>query len=223
MTCIRQTMQIGQALVRTFGKGTSTRHVITQSTAGGTVTRLLDYEGNMMLQRVKKISKYSLGDKKVTEIQRLNTENLKYEPKLDYSVARVYGKDGKLLGSRRENYDFYGIMTTSEKLDAQGNGYVKKFYHCTIGKNRVTYKSSVENFKKGSEGVPFNERGLPIPSYTKEGCYDLSLQEMLKSHISNNGSPDNFYPKGLGFDKIELDASRVFDPVKYMKNMNWWG
>ena len=92
--------QIGTRLVRQFDEGGKNCKIVLSETLNGkTFTKVLDSNGNTILDRVKKIDRYNVGNKKVSTITKVSQGA--DSPLKKQVTDRVYNAESGLLGIRR--------------------------------------------------------------------------------------------------------------------------
>ncbi len=116
-------------LTRTFANG---EKFVVQNINGKTYRQFYDKEGNKIVDQVKSIKKFIVGNKKIINI----TKNYAYEDSWSQalygyyrSLDKVYSKLGKYLGSR-ERITMYddAYLSLSDQLKAQELRYKLKTY-----------------------------------------------------------------------------------------------
>lgn len=213
--------QIGSRIVKQICSGDSFRKIVTEVVDGKTYTRCYNSAGDLLLDRVKAISKYKVGDKNVTTITKVIKEPDKDIEKL--VIDRVNNADGKYLGLRGTNYRFEGGIQQKISSFKQGRGtlrMLKNFYpNGIVGSKQVsTTFLGVIKRRPDSACIIYNNKGLPMPErigYDK--CTDMSLQEMRNLHLMTNPQ-ESYVPSyyGLRF----LDVRQPGDKLAKMSDLD---
>ena len=150
-------LEVMPALKRTFANGTK---FISQEINGKTYRQLFDKDGRQLVEQVKSIERFNVGNKKVINI----TKNTAYSDYSNYygydnsileSTDKVYSKSGQLLGDRLRWTGVYGLkkngkdlkLSLSDTLKAQELELKKGNYSKYNGLPDGFYHSS--EFKKG--------------------------------------------------------------------------
>ncbi len=184
-------VQIGARLVRRFGEGKNLKTVVTETLNGKTFTRVLNSNGNTILDRAKKIDRYEVGNKKVSTITKVSTD----EAALTRQVTdRVYDGESRLLGTRRTDFRDLGdhvtkfVKTSVTKSSVAENRAIRKSFDTDNGLtiHRVFFTEDHSNY------LYHNNKGLPIPrGATPAYLEDRSLADMRHWNVLNN--PDKPY------------------------------
>lgn len=111
-------LEVMPAIKRTFADGTK---FISQEINGKTYRQLFDKDGRQLVEQVKSIERFNVGNKKVINI----TKNTAYSGygKYDYcdsdlqSLDKVYSKSGQLLGSRLYNSFVFHLRKNGKNLE----------------------------------------------------------------------------------------------------------
>lgn len=111
-------LEVMPALKRTFADGTK---FISQEINGKTYRQLFDKDGRQLVEQVKSIERFNVGNKKVINI----TKNTAYSGygKYDYcdsdlqSLDKVYSKSGQLLGSRLYNSFVFHLRKNGKNIE----------------------------------------------------------------------------------------------------------
>ena len=180
-------LQIGARLVRKFGEGKSLKTVVTETLNGKTFTKVLDSNGNTVLDRVKKIDRYDVGNKKVSTITKVSKD----EALLTRQVTdRVYDGESKLLGIRKTDFRDIGddfVKTSTTKSSVAENRAIKKSFD---GDGITTQRGLFTEV--GSKYLYHNNKGLPAPwGVTPANMEDMKLAEMRRWHLEHK--PDRAY------------------------------
>ena len=212
-------VQIGARLVRKFGEGKNLRKVVTETLNGKTFTKVLDSNGNTILDRAKKIDRYEVGNKKVSTITKVSDE---LGHVLKKTVTdRVYNAESGLLGVRRTDFfdtgdDYTGFVKRyATKRSIAGNrGIKKEFDNDGIAKSRTMIKDGIYYWS----GLNHNNKGLPIPTGEDPAYFkDMSLAEMRRWHLEHK--PDRAYAPAefrLGYlDKQDEVLGTIHDLDKF--------
>ncbi len=112
-------LEVMPALTRTLANG---KKFISQEINGKTYRQLFDKDGRQLVEQVKSIERFNVGNKKVINI----TKNTAYS---DYcssygpdnsileSIDKVYSKSGQLLGDRLRCAGAYGLKKNGKDLE----------------------------------------------------------------------------------------------------------
>lgn len=208
-------VQIGARLVRKFGEGKNLRIVVSETLNGKTLTKVLDSNGNTIINKAKKIDRYEVGNKKVSTITKVSEESGYC---LEKTVTdRVYDAESGLLGMRRTYFlnvgrdtEFVKLSTAKRFMAGDRRGINKKFDEYGIAKSRGIFADGHRILYHNSYGLPVrgsypcdyackilehNNKGLPIPRGTNpEEMKDMKLAEMRCWHVLHN--PDLSYAPG---------------------------
>ena len=212
-------VQIGARLVRQFGEGKNLRKVVTETLNGKTFTKVLDSNGNTILDRAKKIDRYEVGNKKVSTITKVSDEPGHVLKKT--VTDRVYNAESGLLGVRRTDFsdigdDYTGFVKRyAKKRSIAGNrGIDKEFDNDGIAKSRTMIKDGIYYWS----GLNHNNKGLPIPTGGNPAYFkDMSLAEMRRWNVLHNS--DQAYAPAefrLGYlDKQDEVLGTIHDLDKF--------
>lgn len=209
-------LQVGARLVRRFGEGKNLRTVVTETLNGKTFTKVLDSNGNTILDRVKKIDRYKVGNKKVSTITKISSYDSNGLTK--QVTDRVYDGGARLLGTRRT--DFNAFITKENYYDFVKWNTIKR----SIAGNRAIAKRFDDGIAGGRMVFPeklvlhHNNKGLPMPKSTTPANFEgMSLAEMRRWNVLNN--PDKPYAPaefGLGYlDKQDDVLGTIHDLDKF--------
>ena len=186
-------VQIGARLVRRFGEGPNLKTVVTETLNGKTFTRVLNSNGNTILDRAKKIDRYDVGNKKVSTITKVSEKP--GSPRTKQVTDRVYDGESRLLGIRRTDFndigndytEFAKVSVTKSPI-AENRAIKKDFDGDGIAKSRTIL---IEGFYP-LDSLRHNNKGLPMPKGGNPGYFeDMSLAEMRRWNVLNN--PDKSY------------------------------
>jgi len=201
-------LKIGARLIKSFGSGENLRRVITETVDGKTFTNIYDAAGNLLRQRVKEITRYSVGNKNVITIKKINSEmksGTNYpESTTKNFLDKVYDKAGKLLGFRKETGHVGSSIKEVKKLNIAERYETEKTFDC----GKANYKSVF------GKSIRYNNKGLPMPQGMNYATASgKSIAEMNKIHMEV--APDVSYaPGGFGLDHLNGKY------VKYDKQLN---
>ena len=209
-------LQIGARLVRKFGEGKNLRTVVTETLNGKTFTKVLDSNGNTILDRVKKIDRYKVGNKKVSTITKISSYDSNDLTK--QVTDRVYDGGARLLGTRRT--DFNAFITKENYYDFVKWNTIKR----SIAGNRAIAKRFDDGIAVGRMVFPekfmlqHNNKGLPMPKGGNPAYFkDMSLAEMRRWNMLNR--PDRAYAPAefrLGYlDKQDEVLGTINDLDKF--------
>ena len=115
-------VQIGARLVHSFGPGNGLRKVVTETLNGKTLTKVMDSEGALIVERAKQIQKAKVDNNNVNTITKI-TRRISREPQ-NYTYVtkeitdRVYNAESKFLGCRIEGDYFLDKPYASKKFDS---------------------------------------------------------------------------------------------------------
>ena len=207
-------VQIGARLVRQFGEGKNLRKVVTETLNGKTFTKVLDSNGNTILDRAKKIDRYEVGNKKVSTITKVSDEPGHVLKKT--VTDRVYNAESGLLGVRRTDFfdtgdDYTGFVKRyATKRSIAGNRAIAKRFDDGIAVGRMVFP---EKFM-----LQHNNKGLPMPKGGNPAYFkDMSLAEMRRWNMLNR--PDRAYAPAefrLGYlDKQDEVLGTINDLDKF--------
>ena len=207
-------VQIGARLVRQFGEGKNLRKVVTETLNGKTFTKVLDSNGNTILDRAKKIDRYEVGNKKVSTITKVSDEPGHVLKKT--VTDRVYNAESGLLGVRRTDFfdtgdDYTGFVKRyATKRSIAGNRAIAKRFDDGIAGGRMVFPEKLV--------LHHNNKGLPMPKSTTPANFEgMSLAEMRRWNVLNN--PDKPYAPaefGLGYlDKQDDVLGTIHDLDKF--------
>ena len=209
-------VQIGARLVRQFGEGKNLRKVVTETLNGKTFTKVLDSNGNTILDRAKKIDRYEVGNKKVSTITKVSD---KPGHVLKKTVTdRVYNAESGLLGIRRTNFSDIGDDHTEfEKIASykwSENRSIAKSFNDGIAIGRKVTENKYFNYLT----LRHNNKGLPIPTGGNPAYFkDMSLAEMRRWNVLHNS--DQAYAPAefrLGYlDKQDEVLGTIHDLDKF--------
>ena len=184
--------QIGTRLVRQFDEGGKNCKIVLSETLNGkTFTKVLDSNGNTILDRVKKIDRYDVGNKKVSTITKVSQGA--DSPLKKQVTDRVYNAESGLLGIRRT--DFADIGKDCNKLVKQfvtkrsiaGNIEIRKKFSPGGTTHGRTF---INNFYKLT--LFHNNKGLPMPKGASPMYMtNKKLADMRRWHLEHN--PENPY------------------------------
>ena len=216
-------VQIGARLVRQFGEGKNLRKVVTETLNGKTFTKVLDSNGNTILDRAKKIDRYEVGNKKVSTITKVSQKP--ESPRTKQVTDRVYdGESRLLLGKRVTNFradinkkeNCYGFVkrSTTKSHILNDIGIKKDFNGDGIAESRTIV---IDGFYP-VRSLHHNNKGLPMPKGGNPGYFeDMSLAEMRRWNVLNN--PDKPYAPAefrLGYlDKQDEVLGTIHDLDKF--------
>ncbi len=212
-------LQIGARLVRKFGEGKNLRKVVTETLNGKTFTKVLDSNGNTILDRAKKIDRYEVGNKKVSTITKVSDEPGHVLKKT--VTDRVYNAESGLLGTRRTDFVDLGddhvtkfVKTSVTKSSVAENRSIVKSFDIDNGltRERVCFTEDHSNH------LYHNNKGLPIPAGGHpEYFQDMSLAEMRRWNVLHNS--DQAYAPAkfrLGYlDKQDEVLGTIHDLDKF--------
>ena len=211
-------LQVGARLVRRFGEGKNLRTVVTETLNGKTFTKVLDSNGNTVLDRVKKIDRYDVGNKKVSTITKVSKD----EALLTRQVTdRVYDGESRLLGTRRTDFKDLGddhvakfVKTSTTKSSVAENRSIRK---CFDIDNGLTIERGIFT-EVGSNYLYHNNKGLPAPwGVTPANVENMKLAEMRRWHLEHK--PDRAYAPAefrLGYlDKQDEVLGTIHDLDKF--------
>ena len=203
-------LQVGARLVRRFGEGKNLKTVVTETLNGKTFTKVLDSNGNTILDRAKKIDRYEVGNKKVSTITKVSDEPGQALKKT--VTDRVYNAESGLLGIRKTDFrDF--VKTSTTKSSVAENRAIKKSFDVdgiTIQRGLFT--------EVGSNYLYHNNKGLPVPwGVTPANMENMKLAEMRRWHLEHK--PDRAYAPAefrLGYlDKQDEVLGTIHDLDKF--------
>ncbi len=206
-------VQIGARLVRQFGEGKNLRKVVTETLNGKTFTKVLDSDGNTILDRAKKIDRYEVGNKKVSTITKVSDEP---GHGLKKTVTdRVYNAESGLLGIRKTDFreiDGFVKTSTTKSSVAENRAIKKSFDVDGITIQRVLFT------KDHSNCLYHNNKGLPAPwGVTPANMENMKLAEMRCWHLEHK--PDRAYAPAefrLGYlDKQDEVLGPIHDLDKF--------
>ena len=209
-------VQIGARLVRQFGEGKNLRKVVTETLNGKTFTKVLDSNGNTILDRAKKIDRYEVGNKKVSTITKVSDE---LGHVLKKTVTdRVYNAESGLLGVRRTNFSDIGDgYTEFEKIASykwSENRSIAKSFNDGIAIGRKVTENKYFNYLT----LLHNDKGLPMPTGGNPADFKgMSLAGMRRWNVLHNS--DQAYAPAefrLGYlDKQDEVLGTIHDLDKF--------
>lgn len=226
---------VARILIKEFGKGINYRKIMTQTLNGKTLTKVIDKDGKVLVERAKVIEKNTVGDKKV--ITKKIAEELNGTNGHKYVYDRVYSS-GELVGARKVE-QFSNNLFNKEKHPLElidgSSKYITKV--CKDGavtksvRNGITSSSYAHNMPIGANLTPYdtyeatrhfaathNAKGFPYPS--TEVCADgllgdypsmryMSFKDMQETVKKYN---KNLYSelKAFGLETNELEYLKYY-------------
>ena len=204
--------KIGARFVKRINQGSNSKQIVTETLNGKTYTRVIE-NGRIIHDRVKQITRSTVGNKKVNTITKVSMfPHDKEQPLIGKAVYdRVYSENGSLLGVRQViSNNVSSDQTLTRKIVAkQGNDGIMTYkFYCDEGR-RVDSKAANQHYVVNQYVNPnptaarilYKKKGLPMPNGYK-GAKNLSLKEMRNWHFEN--SPEQPYaPSGLKLEFLD--------------------
>ena len=192
---------IAKILIKEFGQGANYRKIMTQTLNGKTLTKVVDADGKILVERAKIIEKSTVGDKNVITKKIAEVLNGTEGHKSVYD--RVYSS-GNLVGARKVE-QFSSNLFEEEKnpleLIDEGNKFITK-----VSKNGAVTKRVRD--------------GITRASY----AHKMPIGANIESHNiyeSNRHSFTCHNEKGFPYHSREVCADGILDDYESMRYMSF--